>query len=268
MKYDIVKDKLAFFITLFPFLRKVFYKLLNCLILRQQYVLNIIKKIYPDKNSSFKMYDAGGGYLQYTDFVLSTYPNAEVFAVDIKNDYIEDYYYYIKKKNKHLNFRHHCADLQTYIPKESYDLIIAIDILEHIENDRDVLSNFHKVINDSGKLLISTPSTFDEAAAFTEEHVRPGYDVNDLIEKLKTAGFKIDKAQYTYGKFGALYWKMAMKTPLLMLNKSNWNFLLLPIYYLFTFPVFHLLMKIDQACNNKIGNGILVVASKNEVSKI
>jgi 2-polyprenyl-3-methyl-5-hydroxy-6-metoxy-1,4-benzoquinol methylase len=262
MKYDIVKDKIAFLISLIPMLRKIFYKVLNCLILRQQYVFKLIKEIYPDKQSKFKMYDAGGGYLQYTDYVLTNYANAEVFAVDIKDDYIDEYSHYIKNNKKNARFDHHCADLQTYTPNGDFDLIIAIDIMEHIENDRAVLNNFNKVLNDSGKLIISTPSTFDEAAAFTEEHVRPGYDKEDLIEKLLTAGFNIDKFKYTYGKYGAKYWKLAMKTPLSLLQINKLFFLFLPVYYLFTYPIISVLMRLDQKRENRIGNGILIVASK------
>lgn len=262
MKYDIVKDKIAFLITLIPAFRKIFYKALNCLILRQQYVFKMIKKLYPERNENFRMYDAGGGYLQYSDYILARYPNSQVFAVDIKDDYIDKYYYYIKDSKKEERFSHYCADLQTYLPKQKFDLIIAIDIMEHIENDRAVLANFNKVLAPQGKLIISTPSTFDEAAAFTEEHVRPGYDLSDLIEKVETAGFKIDSVKYTYGKYGAMYWNMTMKMPLIALQKSNLAYLLLPIYYLFTFPIIHLLMKIDQKTKNKIGNGILLLASQ------
>ncbi len=262
MKYDIVKDKIAFLIALIPALRILFYKALNCLILRQQYVFSLIKKLFPDRDAKFKMYDAGGGYLQYSDYILSHYSNSEVFAVDIKEDYIEKYYSYIKGTKKEERFSHYCADLQSFIPKDNFDLIIAIDIMEHIENDRAVLENFSQVLNKHGKLIISTPSTFDKAAAFTEEHVRPGYDLCDLVEKLESAGFKIDSKKYTYGKYGAWYWKMAMKTPLTLLDKNKLAFLLLPFYYLLTFPIFSVLMKIDQKSDNKRGNGILVVASK------
>ncbi len=262
MKYDIVKDKIAFFIALFPVLRKLFYKTLNCLILRQQYVLQIIKSLYPDRNKTFKMYDAGGGYLQYTDFLLSNYPKAEVFAVDIKDNYIEEYYNYIRTSDKQKRFSHYCADLQVFKPNNEFDLIIAIDIMEHIEDDRAVLANFYQVLKEKGKLIISTPSTFDEAAAFTEEHVRPGYDLSELKEKLTSAGFKIDFSKYSYGKYGALYWKIAMKTPLTLLGKSKFAFIILPFYYLITFPLFALLMKLDQKTDNRIGNGILIVASK------
>lgn len=262
MKYDIVKDKIEFLIAIIPKLRNLFYKALNCLILRQQYVFKLIKEIYPDKKSKFKMYDAGGGYLQYTDHVLENYSNSEVFAVDIKDDYIDDYAHFIRKSKKDNRFSHYCADLQTYTPKGKFDLIIAIDIMEHIEDDRAVLANFNKVLNTKGKLIISTPSTFDEAAAFTEEHVRPGYDKADLIEKLTTAGFNIDKFKYTYGKYGAWYWKLALKKPLTLLEKNKLFFLLLPLYYLFTYPLIHIFMKIDQKIDNKIGNGLLVVASK------
>ena len=262
MKYDIVKDKIAFLINLFPWLRKLFYKALNCLILRQQYVMELISEMFPDKSASFKMYDAGGGYLQYTDFVLTKYPSAEVFAVDIKEDYIDDYYSYIRKSDKQARFSHQCADLQEFKPQDKFDLIIAIDIMEHIENDRAVLNHFYEALAENGKLLISTPSTFDEAAAFTEEHVRPGYDMEDLLEKIETAGLRVSKVQYTYGKYGAWYWKLALKKPLQLLNSHKIFYLLLPFYYLFTYPLIKLLMMKDKRSDNKVGNGIMLVAGR------
>lgn len=264
MKYDTVKDKFAFIINLFPGLRKVFYKGLNCLILRQQYVLDLITKMFPDKDTSFKMYDAGGGYLQYSDFVLTKYPKAEVFAVDIKEDYIDDYYSYIRGSTKEERFTYKCADLQYYQPQTKFDLIIAIDIMEHIENDQAVLNHFSEALATGGKLLISTPSIFDEAAAFAEEHVRPGYDLEELIKKIEKANLKVTMRQYTYGKYGALYWKIALKKPLQLLNSYKVFYLLLPFYYLLTYPVIKILMMKDKRTDNKIGNGIIVIAEKME----
>ncbi len=261
MKYDIVKDKFATAIAIFPFLRKVFYKLLNTFILRQQYVFKMINKVYKDKNESFSMYDAGGGFLQYSDFVLDYYPNSKVHAVDIKENYLNDYSFYVNQSKKEGRFSYKVADLQEYTPKNKYDLIIAIDILEHIENDRQTISNFSNCISQHGKLIISTPSTFDEAAAYTEEHVRPGYDMDELVEKLHDAGFKIDSIRYTYGKYGAKYWKYCMKIPMQLFQKTKLAFIVVPAYLILMYPFLTCLMKADQKANNEQGNGILVVAS-------
>lgn len=262
MKYDIVKDKLAFYISIFPYLRKCFFSALNILILRQQYVLELIRTLYPNSHENIKMYDAGGGYLQYTDYVLNKYPNSQVHAVDIKEDYIEQYSDYIKDKEVFQRYSYACGDLQTYLPEKEFDLIIAIDIMEHIEDDISTLDNFYNSLNQNGKLVISTPSTFDEAAAFTEEHVRPGYDKDELISKIEKSGFKIDSIKYTYGKFGAIYWKLCLKTPLTLLNRHKLFYLIMPIYFILTFPMIKLFMILDKKMDNKKGNGLLVVASK------
>lgn len=263
MKYDIVKDKFAHMIARNIFLRKGFYFALNMLILRQKYVFKQIDSIYKDKCTSFDFYDAGGGFFQYSDYILNKFPRATVHSVDIKEDYVEDFGYYLEKINSSKRFSYCKADLQSYVPKKRFDLIIAIDIMEHIENDKEVFKNFRKSVNDKGHLIISTPSNYDEAAKFTEEHVRPGYSKKELISKVKEAGFIIEDFKYTYGFFGKKYWILTMKKPLQIINKYRAMMLFLPLYYFIIYPVIGLLMALDQNINNKVGNGIMLVARPN-----
>ena len=123
-----------------------------------------------------------------------------------------------------------------------------------------VLKNFRQVLADKGRLIISTPSNFDESAKFTEEHVRPGYSKTEIIEKLKQTGFAVKSFQYTYGYWGQLSWKLTMKYPLTLVSKSKAFLLILPFYYLLTYPLALWLMKKDMTTVNQQGTGILVVA--------
>ncbi len=258
MQYDKVKDKFASAIDRYPVFRKLFYLLLDMLLLRQWYVKREIRK-YFSTEKSLRFYDAGAGFGQYSYFVLNKFKKAKVHAVDLKTDYMDSFANYAKKIGWQ-NFTIQQADLVDYTPNESFDLIIAIDILEHIEDDEQVLQNFRKVLDKNGKLIISSPSNFDESAKFTAEHVRPGYSREDICSKLERAGFSIRSFEYSYGKFGQIYWKLALKIPLSLISKFKMLAIFLPIYYIIFYPIAFVFMLLDYYNKNKIGTGVIVVA--------
>ncbi|MEA2096085.1 MAG: class I SAM-dependent methyltransferase [Candidatus Cloacimonadota bacterium] len=258
MQYDNVKDKFASAIDKFPVFRKLFYLLLDMLLLRQWYVKREIKKYFPT-GKLLQFYDAGAGFGQYSYFILKHFKKAKVHAIDLKTDYMDSFADYVKKIGwQNLTIQQ--ADLTKYTPKEKFDLIIAIDILEHIEDDEQVLQNFRKVLTQGGKLIISSPSNFDESAKFTAEHVRAGYSKEDICSKLERAGFSVRSFQYSYGKFGHIYWKLALKIPLSLISKSKILAIFLPIYYILLYPIAFGFMLLDYYNKNEIGTGVIVVA--------
>jgi hypothetical protein len=141
--------------------------------------------------------------------------------------------------------------------------------MEHIEEDVLVFKNFYKSLQDNGILLISTPSDkggsdvhSDTQESFIDEHVRDGYSIKDLTEKLTLAGFRNIEAVYTYGKPGNISWRLSMKYPIRMLNVSYLFFIILPFYYLIFFPVSIILNILDLHLIHKSGTGLLVTARK------
>jgi hypothetical protein len=118
-------------------------------------------------------------------------------------------------------------------------------------------------------LLISTPSDQggsdvhgDEESSFIEEHVRDGYNIVEIQDKLRSAGFSRIQARYSYGKPGQISWRLSMKYPILMLGKSKAFFLLLPFYYLVTFPFCLVLNWLDANNRHATGTGLIVKAWK------
>ncbi len=264
MEYEPLKNRLENYVSLFPLLRKVLYVVLDRLLLRQRYVKREIKSLFP-RDKQFSVYDAGAGFCQYSDFVLATWPDTHAFATDLKTSYLASYACYTDSVYPG-RFSYKGADLSSYHPLKKYDLALAIDILEHIEDDLAALKNFHAALKPGAYLLISTPSDRDEAARFTAEHVRPGYNKQELEDKLRLAGFNIHKSIYTYGLFGSLAWKLLMKKPLqMMANKKRW---LIPFYYLLVYPWAELMMQIDLRLINRNGTGLLVVAQSSHTGVI
>jgi hypothetical protein len=119
-------------------------------------------------------------------------------------------------------------------------------------------------------LLISTPSDqggsdvheHGEEESFIDEHVREGYNILEIQEKLKKAGFTRTEARYAYGKPGQAGWRLSMKYPILMLNASKLFFIALPFYYLLTFPFALIFNYLDVRLPHKTGTGLVVTAWK------
>ena len=74
-----------------------------------------------------------------------------------------------------------------------YDFVMSCEVLEHIEADMDQLTQWKKVINDNGKLIISVPAhinkwSFNDVWA---GHFRR-YEKVELQNKLQKAGYKVE----------------------------------------------------------------------------
>ena len=255
MEYEPLKRKLNNLIRLFPQLRPLLYKGLDLFILRQWYVKREIKK-YAAKFNPVKFYDAGAGFGQYTEYLLKVAPQANVLAVDIDKKGIEILGEYAQDRWKD-RVQTVAADLQTYTPQEKYNLFIAIDILEHIERDVDVLKNLRSAAEESGILVISTPSRTKEAE-FTAEHFRDGYTKKELEEKLTKSNWRMVKSYYSYGVWGNIAWRLSMRNTLMMIKNKLW--FLLPVYLLVITPICLVLMGLDFIWINRRGNGLIVVA--------
>lgn len=260
MFYDPIKNRFASAIALFSDLRIAFYWILDMLLLRQAYVKREINR-YMSNQTPLRFYDAGAGFCQYSWFVLKNDPHATVMATDLKNDYLADFSSYAAI---HFpgRFTYQTADLQDYTTASVYDLAVAIDILEHIPDDVAAMQNLYNSLAPGGILIISTPSDLDEAAKYTEEHVRPGYNKADLEQKLSSVGFEISSSRYTYGFWGALSWKLCMKYPMNLISIHKSLALILPLWYLLIYPFAFVMMQLDLRADNPRGTGILTVARK------
>jgi hypothetical protein len=141
--------------------------------------------------------------------------------------------------------------------------------MEHIEDDVRVFKNFYQALKQGGKVLINTPSNMggsdahdEDDTSFIGEHARNGYSVDDITRKLKSAGFQLEHVTYTYGPLGMIAWRLGIKYPMVMLNKSKASFFVLPFYYLLAIWPSLLLMFLDYVVTNRRGSGLLVVAVK------
>jgi hypothetical protein len=141
--------------------------------------------------------------------------------------------------------------------------------MEHILEDVTVFKNIHASLKQGGMLLISTPSDQggsdvhdDGESSFIEEHVRDGYNIQEIQDKILSAGFSKVEARYQYGSPGKISWRLSMKYPILMLGVSKLFFIILLPYYIATYPFAYLLNWLDVSTAHKTGTGLIVKAWK------
>jgi 2-polyprenyl-3-methyl-5-hydroxy-6-metoxy-1,4-benzoquinol methylase len=80
---------------------------------------------------------------------------------------------------------------------KSFDCILALDVLEHIKQDKKSLLSIHKLLKKNGFVIITVPAFMFLWSSFDEEnHHHRRYTYIELKEKLENSGFKILKLTY------------------------------------------------------------------------
>jgi SAM-dependent methyltransferase len=221
-----------------------------------------------EERAAWKLLDAGCGFGQYDRFILQQFSAVEVTAVDVKDTYLADCRHYFGDAIAGGAICFEKADLLDLHYTSAFDIGICVDVLEHIEEDVQVMKNIHQVLKSGGYFIMHSPSVYSEEDAgaeesFVDENARTGYSKQELDEKLRCAGFTPAEIAYTYGRKGHLAWQLIIKYPMLWMNKMKlWALPLMAVYYIFTLPAGLLLMKFDTLEANEKGTGIYAVARK------
>lgn len=142
------------------------------------------------------------------------------------------------------------------IPEQSLSYIYSLNVLEHIENDFEVLAELYRRLKPGGKLLIYVPafgvlfSSLDKKVGHKRRYTRAG-----LTELLKAAGFEISLARYvdSLGFVAALLFK-AIGNKEGNLNRTGVK--------LFDRLIFPLSVIADRLMHSIAGKNLLVVAAR------
>jgi len=268
MQYDNVKRMLGVIFNRNVFLRKCFYAMLDMLLLRAWHIKKELRRIAKTLPDDALVLDAGAGFGQYTYYLSKLRRGWQIKAIDIKAEQVEVCNHFFEQTGGSDRVRFEVADLNVFSEPDKYHLTISIDVMEHIPDDVAVFRNICASLKSGGTLLISTPSDKGGSDAdhngdsFIDEHVRSGYNAGEIRRKLIEAGFSKIDVQYTYGRPGRISWLLSLKYPLLMLRVSKYFFIILPIYYIITFPFCLLLNWWDVSIRHKTGTGLKIVATR------
>ena len=129
--------------------------------------------------------------VEYLKTRLNTSPNVKPFQLDLENP---------------------AADQN--LSDFSFDTVICVNVLEHVQDDLRALSYMHSVLAPGGRLVLLVPAfqfLYGSVDRAIQHHRR--YTRKDLIPKMRQTGFKIEKAFYmnVIGMFGWFWNNRIMK---------------------------------------------------------
>ncbi|HMA36804.1 MAG TPA: methyltransferase domain-containing protein [Chloroflexia bacterium] len=82
-------------------------------------------------------------------------------------------------------------------PDASFDLVTALDVLEHIDDDRAMLRELYRILRPGGLFLLSVPAyRFLWGAQDEVSHHKRRYVAPEMRERLITTGFRVRRLSY------------------------------------------------------------------------
>jgi SAM-dependent methyltransferase len=143
---------------------------------------------------------------------------------------------------------------------ERFTYVFTLNVLEHIKDDRAVISELYRVLQPGGRLFIYVPA-FDLLYSAMDANVghHRRYRMKDMTHLLQSAGFHIEKRAYTdaLGFFATLAYKMFNRKSDGILDKSA-----VQLYDRYLFP-FSRALSLPLA--KVLGKNLYVVADKPRV---
>ena len=127
--------------------------------------------------------------------MLSQFGEAE--GVDVSDDALE----FCRRKG--LKAEKGLAETLPY-PDETFDLTTALDVIEHLDDDVAGLKEMYRVTKRGGFSLIFVPAFMWLWGVQDDiSHHRIRYTKSQIVERLKQAGYKVERATYANFTFFA-----------------------------------------------------------------
>ena len=187
--------------------------------LYRSYQFSLIKK-----EIKGKILEVGPGNCIYLSKYLKLCENISLIEPTPK------YYNFLKKKNKKLKNIQIKKDFKS-LKKNSYDAILYLDVLEHIEDDSKELKKAYEYLKKKGTLIICVPafqflySLYDKKIGHYRRYSKK--DFKFLLKKCHIRNFKIryfDFIGFCLILFSKIFTKNSLKN--FPLKIKLWNYLI------------------------------------------
>lgn len=221
---------------------------------------NIFSLIPPDRHYK-RLLDAGSGPGVISFEMGRQFPEADVQGVDFDGDAVR-ISNHIAKKIGATNVKFRRSSIEDLNEKDLFDLIVCVDILEHIENDLNAIEALFRLITPGGILVLHIPYLYRRYPVWRKAlnfdvptHVRRGYEPEEIRQKVRQTGFVIIESGFTYG-----FWESLANNLSYMITRARKQN---KILYSFAFPFLHSISWFGPRARPKdLGAGIFIVAEK------
>lgn len=211
----------------------------------------------------YKVLDAGCGNGAFSFYIAKKCPDVRIDSFDIEQDNITACLN-ISNELRFKNVNYFCKDIREINFINQYDLVLLIDVLEHIPfgDSKIVIKNLFKSLQPNGHILIHLPLK-DEKRIFNEKlfektlkdlkesHRENIWDKEQICCLLINEGFEIRITKNTFGFFGKFLWEIDK----ILYEKIK------PVYIILL-PFVKMLCLIEAYLPYKNGSGILILAKK------
>lgn len=149
--------------------------------------------------------DAGCGRGVFSYQLARRFPDAAVTAIDIDEQQLE-LNRQIAKQAGLNNLTFVSGDIANLPYKDEFDLVLSVDNLEHLEDDKKGLTALYHALKPGGRLVLHVPGYQRRWPVFAFKtnfdvpgHFRPGYWLEDIKKLVENTGFDVASAFYTFG---------------------------------------------------------------------
>lgn len=226
---------------------------------RSRHLLAAVARHVPP---SGRVLDAGSGGGRLALAVAENHPELEVDGIELAPDKVTQSEAGAVERGL-PNVRFVVGDLTRIGRIGEYDLVYSVDVLEHVADDGAAMRSIAAALRPGGIALIHVPRArprrFFPALAdhHQDDHVRDGYEPDDLRVRLTAAGLAVVAIDRTFGPAGELAWELAE------LLRSGGSSRARECVWVALAPLLALLCELDfRLGGGPDGNGLLVRARR------
>jgi 2-polyprenyl-3-methyl-5-hydroxy-6-metoxy-1,4-benzoquinol methylase len=218
--------------------------------------------LIPTGRSYQRILDAGSGPGVFSFELGRRFPNARIIGVDLLKDSITACEHIARKLNI-VNLEFENVAIEQLRHENFFDLIVCVDILEHIQDDLAAINGLYGSTAPGGLLVLHVPALYRRYPVWkrclnfdVQTHVRAGYEPREIAKKVEQAGFFVRESGFTYG-----FWETLANNLSYMITRARMQN---KILYSLAFPGLLCLSLLGaRARPQKLGAGVFVVAEKN-----
>lgn len=166
-----------------------------------------------------KIMDLGAGLGEFTFMMAEAMPDTKITALEIAPDRIA-LLKEVVERQKYSNVTVFPDYIANHTENESYDFIFSIDVFEHILKEQMPFEEAYRKLKPGGYLMVKMPNVtqitifpdawFQEHNEWLEdEHIGQVYNLDQLVERFKQAGFSIVHQSYSDGWISRLGWEIS-----------------------------------------------------------
>jgi SAM-dependent methyltransferase len=241
-----------------PGWKKLYYSLFGIPHISSHIKAAAVKKLL-DLQAPWKVLDAGCGSGVFTSWISELMPASRVLGIDASQKAIQQASL-LAERNGKANLFFELHDLSNLSFESCFDLVICLDVLEHIVDDEGVIRRLQASLIPGGKMIIHVPRrhqdqyrAFDGWVKWSDHgHVRDEYTPDEIVERLLRGNLEILSCQPTFFPAQAPFWEISTK----LWSKPALNWLL--------FPLLLACARLGGMFPSRDGNGILIHCRRKE----